>query len=167
MLHLSDLHIVPGQQRKTEWVAGLAALRPDLVINTGDTLSHPKAVPAAVAAFGDLLDLPGAFVFGNNDFYAPVRKSPHRYFLPRQPSSPPPRGAPLPWRDLRAAQVERGWLDLSNRRSVITIRGQRIAVAGRQRSLHRPRQVRPDRGSGRAGRGHSDRRGPRPRTSHP
>ena len=61
-------------------MSALADLRPDLVINTGDTLSHLKAVPAAVAAFGDLLDVPGAFVFGNNDFYAPVPKSPHRYF---------------------------------------------------------------------------------------
>lgn len=128
LLHLSDLHIVPGQERKTAWVAALASLRPDVVINTGDTLSHLKAVPAAVAALGDLLDIPGAFVFGNNDFYAPVPRSPHRYFL-RSPQRPP-RGAPLPWRDLRAAQVERGWLDLSNSRSVITVHGQRIAFAG-------------------------------------
>ena len=76
VLHLSDLHIVPGQQRKTAWVSALADLRPDLVINTGDTLSHLKAVPAAVAAFGELLDVPGAFVFGNNDFYAPGAASP-------------------------------------------------------------------------------------------
>ena len=128
LLHLSDLHIVPGQQRKTAWVRALADLRPDLVINTGDTLSHLKAVPAAVAAFGDLLDVPGAFVFGNNDFYAPVRKSPHRYFLPSGESVP--RGAPLPWQDLRAAQVERGWLDLNNAKGNITVRGQRIALAG-------------------------------------
>src|SRR4051794_33263934 len=44
LLHLSDLHIVPGQRRKTDWVASLSDLRPDLVINTGDTLSHRKAV---------------------------------------------------------------------------------------------------------------------------
>jgi predicted MPP superfamily phosphohydrolase len=128
VLHLSDLHIVPGQKRKTAWVSSLADLRPDLVINTGDTLSHRKAVPAAVAAFGNLLDVPGAFVFGNNDFYAPVRKSPHRYFLPSSPATP--KGPELPWQDLRAAQAERGWLDLSNVKSAITIRGQRIALAG-------------------------------------
>jgi predicted MPP superfamily phosphohydrolase len=128
ILHLSDLHIVPGQQAKTDWVSSLVDLRPDLVINTGDTLSHLKAVPAAVAALGDLLDAPGAFVFGNNDFYAPVRKSPHRYFLRSNPSAP--RGPELPWQDLRAAQAERGWLDLSNVKATMTIRGQRIALAG-------------------------------------
>src|SRR6478609_1678955 len=128
LLHLSDLHIVPGQQRKTAWVSALADLRPDLVINTGDTLSHLKAVPAAVAAFGDLLDVPGAFVFGNNDFYAPVPKSPHRYFVPHRGVKR--RGAPLPWQDLRAAQVERGWLDLNNSKTTLSVRGQRIALAG-------------------------------------
>ncbi len=128
VLHLSDLHIVPGQRRKAAWVASLADLRPDLVVNTGDTLSHVKAVPAALAAFGELLDVPGAFVFGNNDFNAPVLKSPHRYFLPAAQS--PRRGDSLPWRDLRAAQAERGWSDLTNSKTVLTVRGQRIALAG-------------------------------------
>ena len=128
VLHLSDLHILPGQRHKIAWVSSLADLRPDLVVNTGDTLSHLRSVPTAVAAFGELLDVPGAFVFGNNDFTAPVRKSPHRYFLPSQQR--PPRGTPLPWRDLRAAQAERGWLDLTNAKQTITVRGQRIALAG-------------------------------------
>src|SRR5664279_5010936 len=127
ILHLSDLHIVPGQLRKSGWVSSLADLRPDLVVNTGDTLSHVKAVPAALAAFGDLLDIPGAFVFGNNDYYAPVPKSPHRYFM--KPTTIY-RGAPLPWQDLRAAQVERGWQDLTNAKNTITVRGQKIALAG-------------------------------------
>ncbi len=128
VLHVSDLHIVPGQQHKIRWVSALADLRPDLVINTGDILSHRKAVPAALAAFGDLLDLPGAFVFGNNDFYAPTPKSPHRYFLPRDPT--PRLGPGLPWQDLRAGMVERGWTDLNNVRTALDLRGQRIALAG-------------------------------------
>lgn len=127
VLHLSDLHIVPGQQRKIEWVRALADLRPDLVVNTGDTLSHVDSVPTAVRAFGGLLDLPGAFVFGNNDFYAPRPKSPHLYFAGRRPVG---KGSPLPWQDLRAVQSERGWTDLTNRRSVVTVRGQQIALAG-------------------------------------
>ena len=128
LLHISDLHLVPGQDRKARWVAGLADLRPDLVINTGDTLSHARSVPAAVAAFGGLLDLPGAFVFGNNDYYAPIRKSPHRYFFGRQPL--PSRPVDLPWQDLRAAQAEHGWLDLDNARTTMTVLGQRVALAG-------------------------------------
>ncbi len=127
VLHLSDLHLRPGQDRKVRWVSALADLRPDLVMNTGDTLSHRDAVPVAVRALGDLLDLPGAFVFGNNDFTAPVPKSPHRYFVGRRPIR---KGPELPWRDLRAAQAEHGWVDLTNRRAMLEIRGQQIALAG-------------------------------------
>jgi predicted MPP superfamily phosphohydrolase len=127
VLHLSDLHILPRQHRKAAWVRALADLRPDLVVNTGDTLAGPTTVPAAVFALDPLLDLPGAFVFGNNDFYAPVPKSPHRYFTA---STRHVRGIQLPWQDLRAAQAERGWQDLTNRRATLTVRGQRIALAG-------------------------------------
>jgi len=127
LLHISDLHLVPGQQRKIDWISGLAGLRPDLVVNTGDTLSHVRAVPTAAAALAPLLELPGAFVFGNNDFTAPVPKSPHRYFTPRHPAR---KGQDLPWQDLRAAQAEHGWADLSNRRATVTVRGQQIAFAG-------------------------------------
>ncbi len=127
VLHLSDLHLLPRQRRKAAWIAALADLRPDLVVNTGDTLSHARSVPAAVTALGRLLDLPGAFVFGNNDFYSPLPRSPHRYFTR---SAPARRGPDLPWEDLRAAQAERGWVDLSNRTATITVRGQRIALAG-------------------------------------
>lgn len=137
LLHLSDLHILPGQQHKAAWVSALADLRPDLVINTGDTLSHARSVPIAVQAFGALLDVPGAFVFGNNDYFTPVRKSPHRYFVKgdKLPTSPP-----LPWRDLRAAQSDRGWIDLSNHKQVVSVRGQQIALAGvDDPHLHRDR----------------------------
>ncbi len=127
LLHLSDLHLMPDDDRKVAWVSGLSRLRPDVVVNTGDTLSNAKSVPTAVAALGDLLELPGAFVFGNNDFVAPVRKSPHRYFMRNRPIKP---GPALPWRDLRAAQAERGWLDLTNRKGSVTVRGQVIAFAG-------------------------------------
>lgn len=131
VLHLTDLHLLPTQHRKIAWTAALAdlppALRPDLVINTGDTLSAPDAVPAAVEAFGRLLDLPGGFVHGNNDYTAPTRRSPHRYFQPRRPSV---KGPPLPWRALAAAQAARGWIDLNNHRQTIEVAGQRIALAG-------------------------------------
>ena len=48
VLHLSDLHITPAHHHKAAWVSALADLRPDLVINTGDTLSGAKAVPMAI-----------------------------------------------------------------------------------------------------------------------
>src|SRR3712207_6323309 len=69
VLHLSDLHLTPAQRRKQEWVAALAGTDPDLVVVTGDNLAHPGAVPAVLHALGPLLDYPGAFVFGSNDYH--------------------------------------------------------------------------------------------------
>ncbi len=80
VLHISDLHMMPGQKRKQNWLRELDRLEPDLVINTGDNLSHPKSVPAVVQALSGLLARPGLFVFGSNDYFAPVLKNPLAYF---------------------------------------------------------------------------------------
>ena len=40
VLHVSDLHLTPGQRRKRDWVRALAGLEPDLVVDTGDNLAH-------------------------------------------------------------------------------------------------------------------------------
>ena len=48
VLHLSDIHMRPAQRHKQAWLRELAGWEPDLVVNTGDNLSHPKAVPAVV-----------------------------------------------------------------------------------------------------------------------
>ena len=76
VLHVSDLHLVPTQRRKIEWVRALAGLEPDLVVDTGDNLAHLDAVPAVLDALGPLLERPGAFVMGSNDYYAPMLKNP-------------------------------------------------------------------------------------------
>lgn len=127
VLHLSDLHMLPRHRRKSRWVSELAGLRPDLVVCTGDMLSSADAVAPAAAAFGPLLDLPGAFVFGNNDFYAPEPKSPHRYFTRRTHVK---RKVDLPWSELREALVNRGWADLNNARATISSHGRQFALAG-------------------------------------
>ena len=127
VLHLSDLHMRPGQRRKQAWLRELAGWAPDLVINTGDNLAHQKSVPAVVQALGDLLSVPGLFVFGSNDYFAPKPKNPANYiFNPSQRVT----GQPLPWQDLRAAFTERGWLDMTHTRREIEVKGQLIAVAG-------------------------------------
>lgn len=127
VLHISDLHMRPSQRRKQAWVRELAGWEPDFVVNTGDNLAHPKAVPAVVQAFGDLLSVPGMFVFGSNDYFAPKLKNPANYL-----TNPSHRvhGEPLPWQDLRAAFTERGWLDMTHTRREIEVAGLHIAAAG-------------------------------------
>ncbi|MGH3698236.1 MAG: metallophosphoesterase [Pseudonocardiaceae bacterium] len=127
ILHISDLHMTPNQRSKQRWLASLADLQPDLVVNTGDNLAHPQAVPAVLRALQPLMTLPGVFVFGNNDYYGPKPKNPLHYLTH---TGKRVRGAPLPWADLRAAFVEHGWLDLTNTRHQLTVAGRRVAVAG-------------------------------------
>jgi predicted MPP superfamily phosphohydrolase len=127
VLHISDLHLTPRQHSKQRWVARLAALEPDLVVNTGDNLAHPRAVPAVIAALGPLLDLPGMFVFGSNDYFGPTPKNPARYLVK---SSRRSHGEPLPWRDLRAAFLERGWHDATHARIGLAVAGLEVAAAG-------------------------------------
>ena len=128
VLHLSDLHMTPGQRSKQRWVAGLAALRPDLVVDTGDNLAHARAVPAVLAALEPLLVLPGVFVWGSNDYFGPTFKNPARYLVPAWQKRV--HGGALPWRDLRAALVERGWQDATHTRLTVDVAGLTIAVSG-------------------------------------
>jgi len=127
VLHLSDLHLTPGQRRKQAWVRALDALEPDLVVNTGDSLSAVDAVGPTLEALGPLLRRPGAFVFGNNDFYAPRPKNPLRYFWPERTKV---FGPALPWEDLRDGLLAAGWVDATHTRSVMKAGGRAIAVAG-------------------------------------
>ena len=48
-----------GQRSKQEWVAGLAELEPDLVIDTGDNLAGHDAVPGDAARAGPAARPPG------------------------------------------------------------------------------------------------------------
>ncbi|CAN5895580.1 metallophosphoesterase [soil metagenome] len=130
VLHLSDLHLVPGQRHKTGWVQGLAALHPDLVVTTGDNLAHRHAVPAVLDAYRDLLRLPGAFVLGSNDYFPPVAKNPLRYLddsHQRGSSLTPQR---LPTQDLVDGFTAAGWVDLTNARWRLSVGGLDLELVG-------------------------------------
>ena len=128
VLHVSDLHATPGQPWKVEWVRALARIEPDLVIDTGDNLASPAGVPVVLEALDGLLDRPGGFVPGSNDWFAPRAKNPARYLLPDRGHRI--HGERLPWGELRSAFTARGWLDLTHRRERIEVRGVTVELAG-------------------------------------
>jgi predicted MPP superfamily phosphohydrolase len=129
VLHLSDLHLTPHQSRKQEWVRSLAALEPDLVVNTGDNLAHLDALPSVLDSLGPLLDVPGVFVLGSNDYFAPTLRNPLRYLLPDD-GSRNTHSAKLPWQELKDAFSGAGWTDLTNRRAATVVGDLSIAWAG-------------------------------------
>ena len=129
VLHLSDLHLTPRQSRKQEWLRSLAALEPDLVVNTGDNLAHPDSLVPLLDSLGPLLDVPGVFVLGSNDYFSPTLRNPLRYLLPddgtRNTHTPQ-----LPWRDMVDSFGKAGWLDLTNRTDSSVVGDLQIAWAG-------------------------------------
>ncbi|WP_213455368.1 metallophosphoesterase [Rhizomonospora bruguierae] len=127
ILHLSDLHMTPDQRRKQQWVAALAATDPDLVVVTGDNMAHPDAVPGVLRALQPLLDFPGAFVFGSNDYRGPVWKNPFSYFFPEREYV---QGADLPFEDLRTVFTGAGWADLNNARTTLKAGGRTVELVG-------------------------------------
>ena len=128
LLHISDLHATPRQQWKVQWVRSLARLSPDLVVDTGDNLGSAGGVPVVLDALGELLDRPGAFVPGSNDWFAPRPKNPARYLLPDRGKRI--HGERLPWGTLRDHFTSRGWLDLTHRRRRVEVRGLTIEIGG-------------------------------------
>ncbi len=129
VLHLTDLHLMPAQRRKVAWVSALARLRPHLVVNTGDNLAHPEAVPVVLEAFGPLFDVPGVFVLGSNDYFAPTFKNPLLYLTPQlsRGTGDPTR---LPTDDLTAGMLGGGWADLTNARARLDVGGEPVEFVG-------------------------------------
>jgi len=127
LLHLSDLHLTPGRRSTAEWVRSLAELRPDAVIVTGDFLAHPEAVPTVLEALDPLLGIPGAFVLGSNDYFAPRVINPFAYLF--GPSDLDQGRPVLPWPDL-VRGLSGSWLDLSNSRGLLQIGQRTIDLRG-------------------------------------
>jgi hypothetical protein len=127
LLHLSDLHLTPRQRRKQDWVAALAGLDPDLVVVTGDNMAHPEAIPGLARAYAPLLQYPGAFVFGSNDYAGPVFKNPLGYFDKDRPYV---QGVELPYEELRLMLTEAGWADLNNARTTLKAGGRSVELVG-------------------------------------
>ena len=129
VLHVSDLHLLPRHRRRAAWVRGLADLRPDLVVSTGDHVSSEAASGLLVETLGALTadGTPGVFVPGNNDYFTPVR--PH--FTGYLHDGPPrPRRMDLPW-GRTAGQLEAvGWTDLTHRRTTRVLAGTPVVLAG-------------------------------------
>ena len=129
VLHLSDLHMAPWQERKQEWVRSLALLEPDLIVNTGDNLGHTDGIAGLEKALDVFAGIPGVFVHGSNDYFGPQFKNPFTYF------GGPSRKAAKPT-TLDTARLERyfedklGWLSLNNTARAIEIRGSRLEFFG-------------------------------------
>ncbi|OON81023.1 metallophosphoesterase [Streptomyces tsukubensis] len=137
VLQVSDIHMVSGQNKKRRWLQSLAGLRPDFVINTGDNLSDTEGIPEALDALGPLMEFPGAYVFGSNDYYGPKLRNPAKYLMEKMQgryglngNAPAVHAIHNPWEELRDGFDAAGWLNLTNTRGTLKIEGYEIGLTG-------------------------------------
>lgn len=121
ILHLSDLHLWSRSRWLTDWVASLAEFPEiDLVVLTGDNFADASGLEMLYRALNPLLRLPGAFVFGSNDYYSGIPKLPLHYFFPNK--KPKLRNVPdLPTEKFRDFLTASGWSDLNNQVATCTL----------------------------------------------
>ena len=130
VLHISDLHTVPGQEAKKRFVHSLAALEPDLVVDTGDNLSHMKALPYLLEILEPLFRFPGVYVPGSNCYFAPRPKNPARYLWRTTASEKKDEAPRLPTEDMHRAFESRGWVGLINRFRRLEVAGTVLDFSG-------------------------------------
>jgi len=128
VLHFSDLHLTPNKKREIADIKSFAQLKPDLVISTGDFLAHKDGVKTVIDALDELLNLPGLFVFGSNDYYAPQFKNPLSYL--KKDNGERKLGNKLPWQSLQKQLVKRGWQDLNHNKVKLKVNGVVIEARG-------------------------------------
>jgi predicted MPP superfamily phosphohydrolase len=129
VLHLADIHLAPWQTGKQEWIRSLAALTPDLIVNTGDNLGHDDSYDALEYALEPFAGIPGIFVNGSNDYAGPVLKNPFTYF--GGPSGNKRHATKLDTKRLeRFFESGLGWKNLNNEATTQVINGSRFEFFG-------------------------------------
>ena len=92
------------------------------------TSATSRPFPAVLRALEPVLAVPGVFVLGSNDYFAPSLKNPARYLTSahhrRQDN------IPLPTADLVEGFISAGWADLTNARSTMSVGGQTLEFVG-------------------------------------
>ena len=129
ILHISDIHMAPWQQRKQNWIKALAKLNPDLIINTGDNLGARNAIPATLDSLKGLTTLPGVFVNGSNDMFVPSVRNPFKYFT-KPSKAHDVTHERLNTEELLNGFTANGWVDLNNKSNSLTINGNKLSFIG-------------------------------------
>ncbi|MCC2030331.1 metallophosphoesterase [Microbacterium sp. YMB-B2] len=129
VLHISDAHMAPWQRRKQQWLASLADLEPDLIVNTGDNLGHRDGLAGLRRAFEPFAGVPGVFVHGSNDVHGPTPKNPLLYFAGPSKTHVAPEHLDTSALDAFLSD-ELGWADLNNTAASVQLGGRRLDFFG-------------------------------------
>lgn len=131
ILHISDPHLLARQYRRAGFIRELDIQNPDLVVLTGDLISEAAAIQPLLEALAAFSNIPGVFVFGSNDYFAPKLKNPLQYFRKNRAINGDGSAATkLPTAELVAGLESFGWLNLNNSRAHLEIGSWEIDFVG-------------------------------------
>ncbi|MEA5052247.1 MAG: metallophosphoesterase, partial [Propionicimonas sp.] len=130
VLHISDAHLLVRNRARARFISTLAALEPDLVVNTGDNVAEAGAIDTLAEALGRLLDVPGVFVMGSNDYSGPRFSNPLRYVVRPTTRDGVTDANPIPTQRLRTALSRGGWIDLTQARASLRLQGVSLDLRG-------------------------------------
>ncbi|MCS4484746.1 metallophosphoesterase [Gleimia sp. 6138-11-ORH1] len=129
ILQVADPHFYPGQEWLVAYFHELAELDFDFVVATGDNFGSLEALEMVEAAFEPLLKKPGAFVFGSNDYYSPLKKSWTRYLRKNSQPLQTERTVPdLPWEQLCTLFTSAGWINANNASGVVKLPATEVEI---------------------------------------
>ena len=103
---------MPHRNWQLRELSKLAELKPDYVISTGDLIASNEAIKPLLDSIDNLLRIPGVFVFGSNDYFAPRFKNPFSYL--KKDDGNRKLGKRLETEELRTSLKNSGWADLNN-----------------------------------------------------
>ena len=128
ILHLSDLHLSPRDRDRADWIRSLGQLGADLTVVTGDFVGHALGPDLALQALEPLLEGPGLYVRGSNDYFAPTVGNPIKYLT--GPSELRPTRPAIDLAPLTEGLAAAGWHDLDNASTDLEVAGWRIDARG-------------------------------------
>ena len=128
ILQVSDLHQMPRQEHRLEFVRSCLAAAPDMIVATGDLLETDDSIDEVVLALGDAArDRVGLAVLGAHDFWGAVAKNPAEYiFAPQRRVY----GRRLDTRRLIDGLSANGYEVVDNRRTTVKTPAGLVDVAG-------------------------------------
>jgi predicted MPP superfamily phosphohydrolase len=120
--------LTPSRKREISIIRSWVDLKPDLVISTGDFLGHRDAIQPALHALDPLLNIPGLYVFGSNDYYGPRLKNPLSYL--KKDDGTRKLGSRLNTTEFDNRLQSRGWKNLNSSKVEISIKEISIEARG-------------------------------------
>ena len=136
VLHISDAHLLVRNRARARFIAGLAGLEPDLVVNTGDNVAEAAAIDTLAGSLGRLLERPGVYVMGSNDYTGPRFSNPLGYLVRPTSRTEHRQALPLPTSRLRSALSSGGWIDLTQVKTLMEVGGLPLELRGTDDAHH-------------------------------